>query len=1546
MIRSFLFSFSICLALKIASQSLANYSVVRNTGIVYSSINSSGTAFGNWRNTTVSTNDDNRTDFTNIGFDFWYNGIRYTQFSASVNGFIDFSSSTDDGGPVADDFGPDNTAFTNSVTANGTRLAIAPFYDDLIAQAGTASLGNSIKYYLSGAAPSRTLTVEWMNMSVYLNPTPNLNFQVQIVETSGQIIINYGTMNAGSQNFSYSMGMNGSSMSATPTAAELKTLQSANGTSFSNAVQNGLSVIPTTASQYVFSPPVPTTASGSLIFSAVSQTAITLSWTNWASNETGYVIYNSTDGVNYTFAAQTAVNATSSIITSLLPATTYYWKVYAVTEGWLSSAITGIQATTSAGNKISTGSGNWSNNNSWSPSGVPGAGDNVTIANGHTLQINTTVLCNNLTIGQGVSGGLQFNNGGGNYSVTINNNLTINAGGSFFVPGNANGNSKVTLKGNAVNNGTLDLAANGGNSFAKLIFSRNGSQSLAGTGPVTNFNEINVSLGSSTNTLDISIPSFSATANFLNLTTGIFKLTSSNAATVIPFTASTTINSNSGFYLNSPSLTFSVPSSVTLNGTIAIGAGKLRIGDALDEDLILSGGSINMVGGTIDVAGKVYGTGVNNICNVSISGGTLTVPSFTSSNTSIAPFNLTGAGSVFNMSGGVIIIPREGGTGLQDLGYINTLTNGSVTGGTLQIGNTSTPASQTININSTMHVGNLAVASASAIAKLITNSLVVIGNVTNTGTLIANNLSMQVGGNWINTASSFSPGTAQVKFSSNAAQTISRTGGETFNNLLFAGTGIKTFSSAIIASGNFSINAGALVDVSASNNQLTIKGNYINNGSFNSRAGLVWFNGVTAQTIGGSSVTNFWDMTLGNAAGATLTGAENLLGTLTLTTGVLKTNSQVFTMVSTATATARIAQITGSGDIIGNVTVQRFAPGGTTGWALFGTPISSALTLNDWDDNIAISCPTCPDGSAAGFLSIYTYDETVNGLYDNYLSYIPLSTINDPILPTKGYWVYLGNGQFSTTGITIDVTGTVRKFNYTIPLNYTNYGSAVDDGWNLIQNPYPSPISWSALKGATANVDNAIYVYNADLNGGAGGFATYINGVSSPAVGSGGVGNSIPMSQAFYVHSTGSTGLNVTEAIKVAGNPTYLKTNNSSNNSAANVRINLQNASGFNDETVLYIQPGASDFFDVDFDAYKMRGQDPYAPSVALEKVNKVFQVNGVAPISGNFSMPLKTLTGYAGTYTLSAGNFSSFPYGACINLYDKFTNITTDLKTSNYIFYLSDTTTVARFDLNITVNPLNINAAITQPVCQNLNAGKIVATGASSGPWNYFWTSNGTSVKTSLNKTTADTLDNLSSGNFDLEMNTVGMCDNGNTSYVVNPQFVSNAQFVSDDTLDLIQSASIAFYNLSSYAVSYAWDFGDGSASSAVASPIHYYALPGNYTVQLISWSSTGCSDTATKVIVVIINDVGTTSNGITASDLVLKSLGDNEFVFERAFNEERSLSFQLTDTWGRLITDYGTVTSKLISLPVDLNRLAPGIYLMNITSGAQRKVVKLPVK
>jgi hypothetical protein len=1191
--------------------------------------------------------------------------------------------------------------------------------------------------------------------------------------------------------------------------------------------------------------------------------------------------------------------------------------------------------------KTSLGNGNWSTASNWSPSGVPTATNDVVIASSHVINMTSNGICRSLTVGTGGAAQLRFSDMTAR-SLTVTGNIVV--GNSAQIVVTANAHQTLVAGGDITNNGTLDFYQNV-NRDVTLLLNKNGNQNISGSGILSNFGPIRLQMGSSFNNIaDFSTSSFLVQSDFLTLINGTFKYSTTSTTNITPYSTAVTIPATGGLWMNAPSAVMNLSSGIIVAGKLSNSNGTLSIGDVSDETLLYSGGTFSFTGGVTKVAGRFSGNAAASTCNFNMSGGTFSVPAIASTNLTDAPFQIGATGSQFNMSGGIISLVREGGTGTQDLAYVNLAGSGTVNGGTVEIGNALSPASQIFKINSSALIPNLVLNNSTATASLLTNALTVTNTIKITaGTLNSNNLGITLGGNWENNGGIFTPGTSTVTFNSSAAQSIFKSGGETFNHLRFSGTGTKTFSAPVTAGGNFSISTGSPVDVSASNHSLTVRGNFINSGTFTARSGLVFFNGIAAQTIGGNSTTDFFNITLTNAAGASLTHAENLIGTLTLSGGAFNTNLQLFTMVSTATATARVAQITGTGDIVGPVKVQRFVPGGTTGWGLWGTPISSALSFADWDDNIGISCPTCPDGYVPGFYSIYSYNEAAVGTYSDYFAYTPIGTVNDPIVPNTGYWVYVGDGPTTTNGITVDVTGTLRKGPQTIPLGYTNYGSPADDGWNLIHNPYPSPISWTSLRGATSNIDNAIYVYNADLNGGTGGNAIFVNGVSSPAAGSGGIGDNIPMSQGFYVHSTGATQLNATEAIKVASTQTYLRENSQTTPSLVRINMSSANAYNFNDEIVVYTQVGASANFDNDFDAIKMSGQDPYAPFIAIEEGANLMQVNAVTPISGTYTTALKALTGYAGSYTISLSELNFLP-GACVKLFDKFTNTTADLVAGSYVFFLSDTTTVARFILSITLDPLQITANLNQPTCQIFNAGKIEAIGNSAGPWNYYWKDGyGNPIKTSLNITTSDTLSGLYTGSYQLDVTTVGACDNSHSNYIIIDNHKAYSSFSAVDTCLIDQDPVITFYNTTPHAVSQIWDFGDSNSSTAF-SPQYQYQTTGNYLVRLISNSSTGCVDTAEKTIVVSNKPVGIKTNTLNGG-LKVHTLSGSHYLLQQELTGSGILSYTLKDVQARQVLEQSKHSVNRVYIDLDLSALEAGVYFLSLQLDDKISVIKLGV-
>src|ERR1035437_5776957 len=84
-----------------------------------------------------------------------------------------------------------------------------------------------------------------------------------------------------------------------------------------------------------------------------------------------------------------------------------------------------------------TASGNWSTM-TWSTVGTPGAVDNVIIPDADTVTIDQNFTINDLTVGGGTSGVLQFSKTIRD-TIVINGNILVNPGGTFKVQTNTTG---------------------------------------------------------------------------------------------------------------------------------------------------------------------------------------------------------------------------------------------------------------------------------------------------------------------------------------------------------------------------------------------------------------------------------------------------------------------------------------------------------------------------------------------------------------------------------------------------------------------------------------------------------------------------------------------------------------------------------------------------------------------------------------------------------------------------------------------------------------------------------------------------------------------------------------------------------------------------------------------------------------------------------------------------------------------------------------------------------------------------------------------------
>ena len=517
-------------------------------------------------------------------------------------------------------------------------------------------------------------------------------------------------MNAGSgATYTFTCGLNGPTMSATPTVAELLTQQTVDTTTFSNTPANTLATVPASNAMLTFTPPNVTPAAPiSLTFTAVTASSMTVGWTDNSTDETTFSVLRSTDNVNFSVMGNipstttgTTGTAYSLAQTGLTPGVTYYFQVSANTEGIGSSLLTGSQATTSPGTVASIASGNWGDTTTWSTGEIPTAGDNVTIADGTTVTINVAASCYNLTVGQTASGVLQYETTTAR-TLTVVQSAAVAAGGTFQTGATGTVTTHVlSIGGNLTNDGTIDFSTNTNTAGAGITFTGAGNATFGGTGGTTDLRALTVNKGtSSANVLEVSPSNLTVrgvstdVAGFVTLTNGTLKLAGAYTLTNRLFSsASYSVPATAGLWLANPNLIVAGQNgSPSVTGLLRITSGTFNVGTATGNSITFAtGANVIVEGGAVNVAGRWAISTTTSVITYNQSGGTLTLNTATGhTSTTYASFDMgTASGTSVTISGGTIILRNAGTATSGPRDYRNNAGVQSLGGGTLQLGDAS-----------------------------------------------------------------------------------------------------------------------------------------------------------------------------------------------------------------------------------------------------------------------------------------------------------------------------------------------------------------------------------------------------------------------------------------------------------------------------------------------------------------------------------------------------------------------------------------------------------------------------------------------------------------------------------------------------------------------------------------------------------------------------------------------------------------------------------------------------------------------------------------
>jgi hypothetical protein len=441
------------------------------------------------------------------------------------------------------------------------------------------------------------------------------------------------------------------------------------------------------------------------------------------------------------------------------------------------------------------------------------------------------------------------------------------------------------------------------------------------------------------------------------------------------------------------------------------------------------------------------------------------------------------------------------------------------------------------------------------------------------------------------------------------------------------------------------------------------------------------------------SDNNLASLVMNSPAGSMSVATSLIINdSLSVLDGLFDTGSLVTIFAPAGGPKARVSRMGGSGAIQGDLTAITVISGGSsgTGWNLLGAPVGGQ-TVASWDtyatnggtSGLPMTCNNCfypPSTLSPSFASIEGWIESSgSGTYDDQID------ASDPLTSGVGFWVYVGDGPVNTNDMTLINTGPVAQGAIGVPLSSS--GSDANH-WNLVANPYPSPISWEDVHAATesifpGSVNAEAHVYSPEV-----GYSSWVAGV-------GGTGNMIDdilaMAQGFYVTcNSGAVNLVFDESCKVDDQVTEIqRTSASKNTNREYIKLKIDGAYG-KDETMINFNNSATPSFDRLFDGHKMfvtAGYQGYGNS--YNKYTTIstrgddgtdYSINSLPLLTNSITLQVLARVMVTGSHTISISSKENFE--SCLILHDKLAGKYHDLNAGPYVFDISDTTSAPRFDL------------------------------------------------------------------------------------------------------------------------------------------------------------------------------------------------------------------------------------------------------------------------
>ncbi|MBL0329947.1 MAG: T9SS type A sorting domain-containing protein [Bacteroidetes bacterium] len=501
-------------------------------------------------------------------------------------------------------------------------------------------------------------------------------------------------------------------------------------------------------------------------------------------------------------------------------------------------------------------------------------------------------------------------------------------------------------------------------------------------------------------------------------------------------------------------------------------------------------------------------------------------------------------------------------------------------------------------------------------------------------------------------------------------------------NLILTNGGTKLMGANTTVHGNLTLTrtGTSLMNFKPNGFDLTVEGNITKtNGAYftGSTGKNLFLSGTSLQTLSNTGVAyDFTCLTINNPSGVILSsGLYSLSEVLTLTDGILNTNGKTFTMLSTATKTARIAPITGTGAVSGNFTIQRFISARDTTFADLASPVQNSTFL-DWDNELpAISYLPASSGTTQGSAS--TYDETAD-------AYVAVTSSSTPLTPGQGFEVFL-TGDFSYTNFPATTLTTVG-----VPTqgdqDLSSLVSANVQGWNLVGNPFASSISWASVYASSGGAASGLFDYIEMYDYTIGDWADVT------------ADDEIASTQGFWVYSdfSATPTLFVLESSKINATVHDIR---ASKKAAPYFTLKLastENSYAHNFKVIA--STDASDGVDRKDIPFR-NSPNKATPAMYTMVDGKRINTNTFNVSNETYSIALKTQVTVNGSYKITASGFEYISDYTCIKLQDKLTGQIVDLNEGNgYCFNMNVNDSPDRFILLLNKDNNNCKSFVAAP--------------------------------------------------------------------------------------------------------------------------------------------------------------------------------------------------------------------------------------------------------